>query len=1246
MTKKILAAFLAVMMVVSLVPATVGAANNAPQNTETCPITDKYGVKGHDLAACEEFEIEPEFIETVAPWCENQGYDLFRCACGAFFGDNLTANEHDFVPGEIVAEVEETCAADGVAEKIYCAVPGCTYFRGGEKIDNIDPEDMDVHTWGDALLEIDCTKGGHYECEICDEVLDIEPAEKHNWDYDNYVELTPPTCDAVGEVILPCANDGCTILNPVEIHKIPHDDSELIKVEAVAPDCENDGNVEYYYCEVCEKNYILTDIGYILVEDAEDLVDPALGHSNPDEENPIAVVAPTCTKYGYTFYGCDRCGKVFPVDPQEPTGHSKYTEDDLVSGGTCTVDAVYEWTCTHYANGVGGELCGEELDETVKATGHDVVTVIVPATCKQVAYTFEYCKSENCDQGADALEVLEEYTKDGKTFDLSVEIDKDGKVIDTEGEVQFIRLVSFGTKKDATNHKWAVEKVNLPTCTVDGNHVYYCVDCSAYEAAVDKAPGHTYDEEYEDNIAADCTTNAYIWCEVCEALIEQEDTQLDHKYDDAENKIVVAPLCDGTKGYTQYGCSAGDCGTMGPQVEKTTFKPLKEYATLEDAQAEHTAQLSDQNEFRAPSCEIYGLWEYTCADCEDAGRASVVLVVMDGTGEGHKGAPEATELTCTEDSIIAEYVCENDWCGETIEEVLVAEATGHDMTHFEEVPADCENDGVKEYWICGNECCEDILFADEDGDTTYADEDALVIPALGHDFRVNGVTYTVDPTCTRDGFTYYCCGNEGCDVEYADSYVPAYGHDDIDDVTSVVIDPTCEVDGSETWYCHCGEVLASEVIEAEGHINADDEVIVNICTDEVEDRVCVNDNCDYADNGNEVPMEHDGEIDLYFPANCVRYGYWLFACGNEGCTMEDKIIVDVDAPALGHYLPWAGYYAEGEIVDADDLDYYFNNWYDSFEDYLEELGEGATYTEYIPATYEAPGSVTLICPECGRTVTYAVEYMGVDFELSIDNAVKAGEGKYVETDDDGNVLYEGFYATDSGFIALTINLNAYQTNVWGFNFDVVYPAGGLNYVGYVWNSDVFATYNVVNHVERVFDMDGDDVCCDYVEDGYVSIVASTENDLTGEFVNAEITGTAGVVTLYFQVSAQDDYIYDGDEYEEMRDYAYFYINDAEIIDAEDNDVAYETDNAYLDIIPFMDLNGNGDYSIRDVMYAYEIAAGYNEDLTYFVGADVDKDGDVDIQDVAYMYNAVSGYMSYDELWAIDEWTRPEGFVAA
>ena len=78
----------------------------------------------------------------------------------------------------------------------------------------------------------------------------------------------------------------------------------------------------------------------------------------------------------------------------------------------------------------------------------------------------------------------------------------------------------------------------------------------------------------------------------------------------------------------------------------------------------------------------------------------------------------------------------------------------------------------------------------------------------------------------------------------------------------------------------------------------------------------------------------------------------------------------------------------------------------------------------------------------------------------------------------------------------------------------------------------------------------------------------------------------------------------------------------------------------------MDLNWNGDYSIRDVMYAYEIAAGYNEDMEYFVGADIDKDGDVDIKDVSYMYNAVSGYMTYEELWAVDEWTRPEGFVAA
>lgn len=1240
MTKKILAVLLSVAMVVSLLPATIFATNSGAQAIESCPITVKYGVKGHDLAACEEFEIEYEFIETVAPFCELQGYDLYRCACGQFFGDNLTANEHDFVPGEVVAEVPETCAADGVAEKIYCAVPGCTYFRGGEKIDNIDPEDVDAHTWGDAILEADCTKGGHYECEICDEVLDIEPAEKHVWDYDNYVELTPPTCDEPGEVILKCEN--CTVKNEVEIHEIPHDDDELIKVDAVDPDCLNAGNIEYYYCEVCQKNYILEQGVYIEVEDADDLIVPALGHTNPDEENPIAVVAPTCTKFGYTFYGCDRCGEVFPSNPKAPTGHSKYTENDLVSGGTCTVDAVYEWTCTHFANGVDGALCGEALEETVKAPGHTIEEVIVPATCEQVAYTFWYCSADNCD-----LALKEEATKDGKTFDLSVKIDEEGKVIDTEGEVQFIKIVSFGTKKDATNHKWGVEEVNLPTCTVDGNHVYFCVDCSEYEAKIDKAPGHTYDEEYEDNVAADCTTNAYIYCEVCEALIEQEGTKLAHKYDDTENKDVKAPQCNGTQGYTRYGCSAGDCGTMGPQVAWIDFEPLKEYATLEEAQAEHTATLTDKHEFRAPTCDIPGLWEYTCDDCEAAGRASVVLVVMDGTGDGHKGAPDPTDLTCTEDSVIAEYVCQNPWCGETIPEELVAEATGHDMTHFEAVPADCENDGTLEYWTCGNECCEGILYADEDGTTTYADEDALVDPATGHDFSVNGITYTVYPTCTRDGFTYYCCGNEGCDVEYADSYVPAYGHDDIEDVQSVVIDPTCEVDGSETWYCHCGEVLASEVIEAEGHVNADGDPIVNICTDETEDRTCVNNNCDYANNGNEVPKDHDSEVGKYFEATCIRYAYWLYACGNEGCPMEDHIVVDINNPAMGHRLPLGERYHEGEAVDSGLLEYYFNGGvWNSYEEYLENYGEDAWYTDYIPATYEAAGSITVYCPDCGHTVTYVVEHMGVDFGMDVDNAVKAGEGKYVETDNNGNVLYEGFYATDSGFVALTIDMSAYMTNVWGFNFDVYYNACAMDYVGYVWNSDVFATYNVVNHIERYTDMDGDEICCDYVDYGYVSIVASTENDLAGDFVNAEITGTTGLVTLYFQISAADEGIYEGDEYEDWYSYGYFEIYDVEVIDAEDNDIWYDAEDAYLEIIPFMDLNWNGDYSIRDVMYAYEIAAGYNEDMEYFVGADIDKDGDVDIKDVSYMYNAVSGYMTYEELWAVDEWTRPEGFVAA
>ena len=97
-------------------------------------------------------------------------------------------------------------------------------------------------------------------------------------------------------------------------------------------------------------------------------------------------------------------------------------------------------------------------------------------------------------------------------------------------------------------------------------------------------------------------------------------------------------------------------------------------------------------------------------------------------------------------------------------------ADGHTLTAVAEVPATCQETGVKAHWACS--VCRK-LFSDADGknETTL---EALTIGALGHKTQLVGAKAA---TCTEDGYT----GDEVCTVcgetVKKGEVIPATGHD-------------------------------------------------------------------------------------------------------------------------------------------------------------------------------------------------------------------------------------------------------------------------------------------------------------------------------------------------------------------------------------------------------------------------------------------------------------------------------------
>ena len=114
-----------------------------------------------------------------------------------------------------------------------------------------------------------------------------------------------------------------------------------------------------------------------------------------------------------------------------------------------------------------------------------------------------------------------------------------------------------------------------------------------------------------------------------------------------------------------------------------------------------------------------------------------------------------TTATCTAAGKQGYYTCticqriylNDDATGETtLNDLPAAGPLGHQLTHVDEVPATCTEDGNKEYWICTRKGC-GKLFTDKDGKTETTLNDVR-IPAR------HNLTFVpeVPSTCTEKGY--------------------------------------------------------------------------------------------------------------------------------------------------------------------------------------------------------------------------------------------------------------------------------------------------------------------------------------------------------------------------------------------------------------------------------------------------------------------------------------------------------------
>ena len=207
--------------------------------------------------------------------------------------------------------VDATCVENGNIEYWYC--PDCGKYYSDEMGEHAISIDDTVivaageHDWSAWVTdsESSCTTGGtrHRVCNVCGERQDETlPVGKHDL---NFVKAVEATCTEEGNVAYwHCSECGknysdeeaTEVLNDVTTPKAAHDTTF---VEAQAHTCTEDGNIAYWHCGACGLNFADEDGE----QELESVVDPA-AHAWGEWEQTSD---PTCTERGVLTRVCEVC---------------------------------------------------------------------------------------------------------------------------------------------------------------------------------------------------------------------------------------------------------------------------------------------------------------------------------------------------------------------------------------------------------------------------------------------------------------------------------------------------------------------------------------------------------------------------------------------------------------------------------------------------------------------------------------------------------------------------------------------------------------------------------------------------------------------------------------------------------------------------------------------------------------------------------------------------------------------------
>ena len=551
-------------------------------------------------------EHDYHYLETVAPSCENLGYERWQCeGCGELQKRNYTpAKGHNY---KAVTIREATCTQGGLklwlcsdcgdfyeettplASHSYktvkhnptCRMTGYTEHIcevcGDNYITDITP--IISHAYEHITKEPTCTEKGYttHTCTMCDYhyVSDYTEPLGHKWDEGHTV--TNSTCDAEGVMEYHCMNCNESMIKAISSKGHTYGDDPTCTEPQRCTEC---GVVlrmpaGHHYTETITEPSC-TAMGYTTYT-CEDCGASYIGDYTDKEMHNYtkSVTYPTCTELGYTTYTCAECGDSYKSDYKDKKEHNY---DAVITYPTCITMGYTTYTCTN---------CGDSyIGNYTDMLEHNYNKETVEPTCTEHGYAVYTCP--DC----------------GKSY--------------------------IGDYTDCKEHHY-IETVIAPTCTEMGYSIFKCDDCG------DEYKGNYTDKlphDYEKNVTAPtCTSIGYTTytCKNCnDSYVSNYTDKAAHSYEET----VTEPTC------LELGFSTFVCSACGDTYKSNYIEALGHQPTEWIVDTEATIEHSGEKHIECERCgEILQTAEITQLIDKDnsdedgnaqVGNFSIILTDKDG----------------------------------------------------------------------------------------------------------------------------------------------------------------------------------------------------------------------------------------------------------------------------------------------------------------------------------------------------------------------------------------------------------------------------------------------------------------------------------------------------------------------------------------------------------------------------------------------------------------------------------------